>query len=85
MVIARRILGVNGKATGSEVAVAPAFIVIDALLLNFKEVIVEAVTALLVPSGETAMFTEFMVTGVEAVLFEKCTRSVSPPIEMRTI
>jgi hypothetical protein len=46
---------------------------------------VDAVMALLVPSGETAMFTEFIVTAVAQVLFENFTRSVSPPIETRTI
>jgi hypothetical protein len=46
---------------------------------------VDASMALLVPSVETAMFTEFIVTEVAHVLFENFTRSVSPPIETRTI
>jgi hypothetical protein len=85
MVIARRILGVKGNATGSEVTEPRAAMVTDELPLNFNGVMVDAVTALFVPSGETAMFTEFMVTADPQVLFENFTRSVSPPIETRTI
>jgi hypothetical protein len=40
---------------------------------------------LVLASFETAIFTAFIVTGVELVLFENFTRSVSPPIDTRTI
>jgi hypothetical protein len=46
---------------------------------------VDVSMALPVPSVETAMFTEFIVTAVAQVLFENFTRSVSPPMETRTI
>jgi hypothetical protein len=85
MVIATRMLGVKVNATGSEVAVAPAFMVIDALPLNCSCFMEDAVMALLVPSGETATFTDFMVTADPQVLLENFTRIVSPPIETRTI
>ena len=84
MVIATRMLGVKANATGSEVTVVPAFMVTDALPPNISCLMVDALIALPVPSGETAMFTEFMVTAVAQVLFENFTRSVSPPIETRT-
>ena len=85
MVIATRIPGVKVNAIGSEVTVAPAFMVTAALPLNFTCFSVDAVIALLVPSGETAMFTEFIVTAVAQELFENFTRIVSPPIETLTI
>ena len=82
MVIARCILGVKLNAIGSEVTVAPAFMVTDALPVNFNDFMVDALMAL--PLVWTAMFTEFIVTAVAQVLFENFTRSVSPPIETRT-
>ena len=54
-------------------------------MLNFNCFMVVASMTLVPPSVETAIFTEFIVTGVEHVLFENFTRSVSPPIETRTI
>jgi len=57
--------------------------VIDALPLNFNCFMVDTLIAL--PLDWTAMFTEFIVTAVAQVLFENFTRSVSPPIETRTI
>jgi hypothetical protein len=83
MVIATRILGVKGKATGSETAEPLAVMVTDESPLNVNFVMVDAVTALFVPSGETAMFTDFIVTGDVQVPFENFTRNVSPPIETR--
>ena len=85
MVIATRILGVKVNAIGSEVTEEFALIVTAALPLNFNCLMVDALMALPVPSVETAMFTEFIVTAVAQVLFENFTRSVSPPIETRTI
>jgi hypothetical protein len=39
----------------------------------------------LVPSGETAMVTDLMDMAFAQVIFENLTRTVSPPIETRTI
>src|ERR1035437_1276865 len=83
MVIARCIFGVKANAIGSEVTVVFAFMVTDALPLNFNCFIVDALIAL--PFAWTAMFTEFIVTAVAQVIFENFTRSVSPPIETLTI
>ena len=83
--MARRILGVNGNAMASDVTVDFAAMVTDALLLNVNGVMVEASMALFVPSGETAMFTEFNVTGVAQVPLENLIRNESPPMDTRTI
>jgi hypothetical protein len=75
--------GVKGKATGSEVAIPPALMVKEELPPNFNCLIVDA--SIVLPPVETAIFTEFIVTDVAQVLFENFIRTVSPPIETRTI
>jgi hypothetical protein len=83
MVIATSILGVKLNAIGSEVTAAPAFIVISEVPLNFNSLFVD--TFMVLPPVETAIWTDFIVTALVLNSLENLNRTVSPPIETRTI
>jgi hypothetical protein len=82
MLIATHEFAAKLNATGSEVTVAPAFIVTDALPLNVNCLIVDVVMPL--PPVEAAMLTFCIVRAVEQVLFENFNRTILPPIETLT-
>ena len=82
MVIATFILGVRLNAIGSEITDVSAFMVTDALPLNFNCFKVDALMVLL--PVETAIVAEFIVQAPVLKLLENLTRRVSPPIETQT-
>lgn len=77
-----RILGFNSYAIGSEVTEENGDMVTDSSPLNFNVAKVD--TSIELAPVETAIFTDFIVTGDAEVLFENFKRKVSPPIDTRT-
>ena len=83
MVMARSILDFESDEMGSEVIIAPGFMVTSVLPLNFNSLLV--VASMVFPPVDTAIFTAFSVTALVLNAFEKRMRRLSLPIETRTI
>src|SRR5665647_3910092 len=83
MVIARSILDFKSNEIGSEVIIAPEFIVTSVFPLNFNSLLVAA--SMVFPPVDTAIFTAFSVTALLLNTFENRMRRLSLPSETRTI